>query len=97
MRKKALGRVDLLEKEERSRQLEQKSSLATTFFFCRRIVLAYYLGDLEPEEGDPSGAEARALNYQSRAEYLQALLNGEKQEINKRFKKAARRLFARVL
>jgi hypothetical protein len=61
---------------------------------CR--IFAYYLGGLKPDDEDPGEAEARALNYKSRDEYLAALLNGEKQEINKRFKKAARRLFAQA-
>ena len=70
--------------------------MATISFFCRKIVLAYYVGGLKPDDEDPGEAEARALNYESRDEFLEALLNGEKQEINKRFKNAARRLFARA-
>jgi hypothetical protein len=96
MRTKILRRVDALESEERSRQSEQQSSWATIFFFCWKINFAYYLGGLKPDDEDPGEAEARALNYKSRDEYLAALLNGEKQEINKRFKKAARRLFAQA-
>jgi len=65
-------------------------------FFCRKIVLAYYVGDLKPDDEDPGEAEARALNYESRNDYLEALFKGEKQEINERFKNAARRLFAQV-
>jgi|SRR6266446_5904203 hypothetical protein len=95
MRKRTLRRVDILENEERSRKLDQQSLLELISFFCRKIVLAYYVGDLKLDD-DPSEAEARALNYQSRDEYLEALLNGEKQEINKRFKNAARRLFAQA-
>jgi len=59
-------------------------------------VLAYYVGDLKPDDEDPGEAEARALNYESRNDYLEALFKGEKQEINERFKNAARRLFAQV-
>jgi hypothetical protein len=96
MSERILRRVDVLEKEERSRQLEQHSSLATTFFFCRKVVLAHYLGGLEPDDEDPGEAEARALSYESRDDYLEALFKGEKSEINKRFKNAARRLFAQA-
>jgi hypothetical protein len=95
MRKRNLRRVDVLEKEEHSRKLDQRSSVATISFFCRKIVLAYHVGGLRLDE-DPSEAEARALNYESRNDYLEALFKGEKQEINERFKDAARRLFAQV-
>ena len=94
MRNKTLRRVDVLENEERSRELAQQSSWVTISFFCWKIILAYSLGGLKPDDEDPGGAEARALNYASRDEYLEALLNGQKREIKKRFKKAARRLFA---
>jgi predicted phage terminase large subunit-like protein len=96
MRKRILRRVDVLENEERSGKLEQQSSLATISFFCRKIILAYYVGGLKPDDEDPGEAEARALNYESRDDCLEALFKGEKQEINKRFKNAARRLFAKV-
>ncbi len=91
-----LRRVDFLEKAERSRQVEQHLSLATSFFFCRKVVLAHYLGGLEADDEDPGEAEARALNYESRDDYLEALFKGEKSEINKQFKNAARRLFAQA-
>src|SRR5262245_22683886 len=96
MRKRILSRVDVLENEERSRKLAQRASVATFSFFCRKIVLAYYVGGLKPDDEDPGEAEARALNYESRNDYLEALFNGKKQDINKRFKNAARRLFAQA-
>jgi predicted phage terminase large subunit-like protein len=96
MRKRILRRVDVLEKEERSRKVDQQSFLATISFFCWRIVLAYYVGGLKPNDEDPGEAEARALNYESRNDYLGALFEGEKSEINRRFKDAARRLFAQA-
>jgi predicted phage terminase large subunit-like protein len=96
MRKGTLSRVDVLENEERSRKLDQQSSAATIFFFYKKIVLAYYGGGLKPNEEDPGEAEARALNYESRNEYLEALFNREGQEIDRRFKDAARRLFRQV-
>src|SRR5256885_1919997 len=96
MRKKTLSRVDVLENEERSRKLDQQSSAATISFFVRKILLAYYVGGLKPNDDDPGEAEARALNYESRNDYLEALFNREKQEIDRRFKDAARRLFRQV-
>jgi hypothetical protein len=59
-------------------------------------VLAYYVGGLNPDEEDPGEAEARALNYESRHDYLEALFKGQTPEISERFKNAARRLFAQV-
>jgi predicted phage terminase large subunit-like protein len=70
--------------------------VATISVFCRKIVLAYYVGGLKPDDEDPGEAEARALNYESRNDYLEALFTGEEQEINKRFKNAARRVFAQA-
>ena len=96
MRKRTLSRVDVLENEERSRKLDQQSSAATISFFFRKIVLAYYVGGLKPNDEDPGEAEARALNYESRNEYLEALFNREGREIERRFKDAARRLFRQV-
>jgi hypothetical protein len=86
MRKRTLRRVDVLENEERSRKLDQQSSLATSSFLCWKVVLAYYVGGLKLDDEDPGEAEARALNYESRNDYLEALLTGKKQEINKRFR-----------
>jgi hypothetical protein len=63
MRKRTLRRVDVLEKEERSRKLDQQSLVATTSFFCRKIVFAHYVGRLKLDDEDPGDAEARALNY----------------------------------
>src|SRR6266403_3261074 len=96
MRKRIRSRVDVLENEERSRKLDQQSSAATISFFYRKIVLAYYLGDLKPNDEDPGEAEARALNYGSRNDYLESLFNRERQEIDRRFKYAAPRLFGQV-
>jgi hypothetical protein len=78
MRNRISRRVDVLENEERSRQLKQQLSSATISFCCWKIVLAYYLGGLKPNDEDPGEAEARALNYESRDEYLEALLNRKK-------------------
>src|SRR5947208_6965963 len=96
MRKRTISRVDVLENEERSRKLDQQSSAATISFFCWKIVLAHYVDGLKPNDEDPGEAEARALNYESRNDYLEALLKGEKQEINRRVKNAARRLFVQA-
>src|SRR5262249_53270041 len=96
MRKRTLRRVDVLERAERSHRLDQQSSMATIAFFCIKILLGHYVGNLSPDEEDPGDAEARALSYESRDDYLEALFKGQKSEINKRFKTAARRLFAQA-
>jgi hypothetical protein len=96
MRRRILRRLDVLEKEERSRKLRRQALLATISFFYWKILLAYYVGGLKPDDEDPSEAEAISLNYESRDAYLEALFKGEKTEINKRFKNAARHLFAKV-
>jgi hypothetical protein len=96
MRKRIIRWVEVLEKEERSRKLRQQSWLATSSFLCWTIVLAYYVGGLQSDEEGPGEAQARALNYESRDGYLEALFKGEIPEINKRYKNAARCLFAQV-
>jgi hypothetical protein len=96
MRKRTFRRLEVLENEERSRELQQQSSSQTISFFCWKVLLAYYVGGLNPDEEDPGEAEARALNYQSRHDYLEALFKGQTPEISERFKNAARRLFAQV-
>jgi hypothetical protein len=77
MRKRTISRVDVLENEERSRKLDQQSSAATISFFCWKIVLAHYVDGFKPNDEDPGEAEARALNYESRNDYLEALLKGK--------------------
>jgi hypothetical protein len=96
MRKATLRQLEVLEREERSYQREHQSSLETLAFLCWKVLLAYHLGDLELDEQDPGEAEARALQYDSRYDYLEALLNWGIGEINKRFKEAGRRLFGQV-
>src|SRR3982074_2086318 len=96
MRKRTLRRLEILEKEELSCKLQEQSSCATTSFFCWNIVLAYYVAGLKSDADDPGEAYARALNYESRDDYLEALFQEKIPEINQRFKNAACRLFARV-
>ena len=96
MRKTTLRQLEVLEREERSYQRKHQSSLETLAFLCWKVLLAYHLGDLELDEQDPGEAEARALKYGSRYDYLEALFNGEIGAINERFKEAARRLFGQM-
>src|SRR6266478_732425 len=96
MRKATLRQLEVLEREERSYQRKHQSSLETLAFLCWKVLLAYHLGDFELDEQDPGEAEARALKYDSRYDYLEALFNWEIGEINKRFKEAGRRLFGQV-
>ena len=96
MRKTTLRQLEVLEREERSYQRKHQSSLETLAFLCWKVLLAYHLGDLELDEQDPGEAEARALKYDSRYDYLEALFNRGIGEINERFKEAARRLFGQM-
>jgi predicted phage terminase large subunit-like protein len=96
MRKATLRQLEVLEREERSYQRKDQSAFETLAFLCWKVLLAYHLGDLEQDEQDPGEAEARALKYDSRYDYLEALFNGGIADINKRFMEAAHRLFGQV-
>src|ERR1700730_16741892 len=82
MRKATLRQLEVLEREERSDQRKHQSSLGTLAFLCWKVLLAYRLGDLEQDEQDPGEAEARALKYDSRYAYLEALFNGGQTSIS---------------
>jgi hypothetical protein len=93
MRKTTLRRLEALEKENRSREEEELSSLLDARMYLWRIVLAYYLGGLESdEEENISDAHARALNYRSGHDLFKATDT----EICGRYNHAYRRLFAKV-
>jgi hypothetical protein len=93
MRKTTLRRLEALEKENRSREEEELSSLLDARMYLWRIVLAYYLGGLESdEEENISDAHARALNYRSARDLFEATDT----EICERYNDACRRLFAKV-
>ena len=96
MRNRILRRVEVLENEDRSRKLYRQSISKTISFLCWKIVLAYYVGGLKSDDEDPGEAYARALQYDSKFDYLEALSKAEEPEINKRFENAARCLFAQV-
>src|ERR1700738_1140286 len=96
MRKATLRQLEFLEREERSDQRKHQSAFETLAFLCWKVLLAHHLGDLEQDEQDPGEAEARALKYDSRYDYLEALFNGGIADINKRFMEAAHRLFGQV-
>src|ERR1700730_4505982 len=85
MRKTTLRQLEVLEREERSYQRKHQSAFETLAFLGWKVLLAYHLGDLEQDEQDPGEAEAHALKYDSRYEYLEALFNGRIADINKRF------------
>ena len=98
MRKSIQRRLEALEKEERNRQDQQDASLdplRRAIFFIKIVVLAYYVGRLEPDEGPTSGW-ARALNYQSPRELIDALSKKDQQEVDKRTHAAFLRLYAQV-
>ena len=96
MRNKTRRRLELLESEGRTRKLHRQSISKTISFLCWKIVLAYYVGGLRSDEENPGEAYARALGYESRFDYLEALSNAKESEIDNRFKNAARRLFAQA-
>src|SRR5262249_7622464 len=93
MRKTVLRTLELLETEERAGQETHQSSLAAIAFLCWKVVFAYYLGDLKPDDDSPGEAGARALGYDSQYEYIDALFEGKIAEIKKRCEDACRRLF----
>jgi hypothetical protein len=95
MRKSTLRRLDALEKEERLWLEQMKRKDEVELCFAWTIVLAYYLGDLNPN-GDPLEAKARALNYQDGDDYDQALAKEDVEQIIRRHQDAYRRLFAQV-
>src|SRR4051794_24718749 len=96
MRKKTLRQLETLETAERAHQQKHHSSLKATAFLNWKVVLAYHLGGLKPDDDDPGEAAARTLGYESKYEYFNALYDGQIADINKRFKDASRRLFAHV-
>ena len=58
MRKTTLRRLEALEKEHRSREQEELSSLEGALVYIRLIVLAYYLGGLKSDEEEEGPWEA---------------------------------------
>jgi hypothetical protein len=92
------------EEEERSRQREEERSrfekdrLQVARYLIIRIVLAFYVGGLKPDES-PDDAYARALKYQSTQELITATENLQESdliELNKRIREAELRLYAQV-
>jgi hypothetical protein len=96
MRNRTRRRLEVLERRGRTRKFHRQSISKTISFLHWKIVLAYHVGGLRPDEEDPGEAHARALGYESRLDYLEALSNANESEIDNRFKNAARRLFAQV-
>jgi hypothetical protein len=103
MRKRILRQLEVLEKEHRSREQREQSSLDEALGYIWRIVLAYHLGDLKSDEKDPWEAEARALKYPSSDDYSKALVEAilskdikDISAISEQYNDAHRRLFAKV-
>jgi hypothetical protein len=102
MRKTILRRLEVLEKQLRSREEKELSSLGGARVYIWIIVLAYYLGGLK-SDGDPHEVRARALKYQSSDDHSEVILKVMHEndikalsEINERYNDAYRRLFAKV-
>ena len=95
MRKTLLRRLEALEKEHRSREQKELSSLRVALVYIWQIVLACYLGGLKSDEDSPGEAFARALNFPSEDDYVEALFKKDI-SFHNRFDDAYRRLFANV-
>lgn len=65
MKTTILRRLEALEKEHRSYDQTERASLRRARMYIWIIVLAYYLGDLKPEDDDPFSAYHRALKFPS--------------------------------
>jgi hypothetical protein len=63
MKTTILRRLEALEKEQRSYEQKERESLETALMYIWVIVLAYYLGDLQPEDDDPFDAFKRVLKF----------------------------------
>jgi hypothetical protein len=61
MRITILRRLEALEEKYRSYEQKEWSSLRTARTYIWMIVLAYYLGDLRPEDDDPHSAYDRVV------------------------------------
>jgi hypothetical protein len=95
MRKTILRRLEALEQEHRCREQQELDSSLDACVYLWRIVLAYYLGDLQ-SDANPSEAHARALRYSSDRDFSDALFKNDFPELNKRYNRAYRKLFAKV-
>jgi hypothetical protein len=95
MRKTPIRRLEALEKEQRSREQKELSSLEGAQVYIWMIVFAYYLGDLSLD-GSPHEANVRALKYPTRGAYFDALQEKAVPEVRNRFNNAYRRLFAKA-
>jgi hypothetical protein len=101
MRQRVLRRLEVLEKEYRSHEERKLSSLRTARMHIWRIVLAYYLGDLEIGDSALVDADlweacARALKFPSDDDFCEVLRRNDVSEFEGRFIDAYRRLFAKA-
>jgi hypothetical protein len=97
MRKTNLRRLEALEKEQRSREQEERSSLRRAAAYIWIIVLAYHLGGItRDDESGPYAGYARALGYPSADDWFETYFEKDRTELRKRRDDAYRRLFAKV-
>jgi hypothetical protein len=102
MSKTIIRRLEALEKEHRAREHRELTSFIEARMYIWRTVLAYYLGDLKPNENYVSDANARALKYESGQEFFEVILELEKNDIHtgtdipERYWDAYHRLFKKV-
>jgi hypothetical protein len=94
MKKTILRRLDALEREERSRQRQDKNLFMSGQLIVWTIVLGYYVGELQPENDDPYSALERALK-ESPNDCARAVISEEcLVENRRRYHDAYRQLFA---
>jgi hypothetical protein len=111
MRQRTLRRLEVLEEGYHSREHKKLSAAETAGVYIWIVVLGYYLGDLESDDGleldeddpRPGEAHARALKYESNDDYWKTLFKAVYRndieahlELDDRYNDAYRRLFAKV-
>ena len=94
MRITILRRLEALEEKYRSYEQEERSSLLTALTYIWMIVLAYYLGDLRPEDDDPHSAYDRVVKLPRDHDFSDASIQKAGLEYRNRLNDAYCRFFA---
>jgi hypothetical protein len=94
MRITILRRLEALEEKYRSYEQKEWSSLRTARTYIWMIVLAYYLGDLRPEDDDPHSAYDRVVKLPRDHDFSDASIQKAGLEYRNRLNDAYCRFFA---
>jgi hypothetical protein len=94
MRITILRRLEALEEKYRSYEQKERSSLLTALTYIWMIVLAYYLGDLRPEDDDPHSAYDRVVKLPRDHDFSDASIQKAGLEYRNRLNDAYCRFFA---